>query len=30
MLVRLGKTNIAFGPNLAAWRAEVIEAFASL
>jgi CubicO group peptidase (beta-lactamase class C family) len=30
MLVRLGKTSIEFGPDLAAWRAEVIEAFASL
>jgi CubicO group peptidase (beta-lactamase class C family) len=30
MLVRLGKTVAAFGPDLAAWRAEVIEAFAAL
>ena len=30
MLVRFGKTNATFGPELAAWRAEVIEAFAAL
>jgi CubicO group peptidase (beta-lactamase class C family) len=30
LVVRLGKTNIAFAPDLAAWRAEVIAEFAAL